>query len=111
VTENGDVEIVQGDDYSSSDSRALDWTNEGGTWPDLTGSTIVWHVRDGKLAVTGSVITPSGINQKVRVEPTAAQTASVRPGRYFFDTKATLSSGRVVTLVKGFVLVKDNQKS
>jgi len=60
--------------------------------------------------VTGSVITPSGPNQKVRAQPTAAQTATLPYGRYVYEVKATLPvNNRVITLVRGFVLVRDNQ--
>lgn len=97
VASGGAVSIVQGDDYATADGRALEWVNAAGSWPDLTGATIKFSV--GSLTVTGSVVTPSGANQKVRVELTAVQTGALALGTFRYDVEATLSTGRKVTLV------------
>jgi hypothetical protein len=105
VASDGDVELYQGDDYANADGRALAWTNAAGSWPDLTGATVKLVVRapNGDLIqVTGSVVTPTGAGQTVRVELTAAQTALLEewPNASALRVVAWLSpSGRRTTLV------------
>jgi len=108
-----DVEIVQGDDYNNTDGRALDWVNAAGTWPDLTGAAIKFTAtKDGETPFTkaGTVVTPTGANQTVRVELTAAETAPLAVGKWNYDVQATLTSGRIATLalkVHGMEVVLD----
>lgn len=111
MSSSGDeVEVYQGDDYSNSDSRALEWTNASGTWPDLTSATITFAVRapsGSSFTATGSVVTPIGAGQKVRVELTAAQSALLveYPTPSDYRVRATLASGRKATLVRGDLTV------
>jgi len=110
VAPGGAVNITQGDDYAAADGRQLDWT--GGSpnqWPDLTGATISLNVNDARVCVgtgstgglgTCSVVTPTG-TQKIRAEPSAAQTSALQGGVYDFDVKATLANGHVCTLIRG----------
>ena len=105
VAVSGDVTIVRGDDYNAADGRALDWTDVSAAWPDLTGATIAVTVQTTATTTwtkAGSVVTPTGSGKKVRVEPTAADTATFAGGAsYPFDVQATLASGRKVTLLRG----------
>ena len=105
VATSGDVTIVRGDDYNSADGRALDWTDVSAAWPDLTGASVLVTVQttgSAQWTKAGSVVTPTGSGKKVRVEPTAADTATFAGGAsYPFDVQATLSSGRKVTLLRG----------
>ena len=105
VAVSGDVTIVRGDDYNSADGRALDWTDVSAAWPDLTGASVLVTVQttgSAQWTKAGSVVTPTGASKKVRVEPTAADTATFAGGAsYPFDVQATLSSGRKVTLLRG----------
>jgi hypothetical protein len=108
----GNITIVRGDEYNNADGRALEWSTVAATdWPDLTGATIVLTARNssgGTLTKAGSVVTPGGVNKKVRVELVAADTSGLTLGlnEYSFDIQATLSpSGRKVTLVRGFITV------
>ncbi|MFB3816139.1 MAG: hypothetical protein ACE147_00630 [Candidatus Methylomirabilales bacterium] len=99
VASSGAVTIVRGNDYAAADGRALTWTDAGGTWPNLTGATV--RLRVAGLSVTGTVVQATGPGI-VRVELTAEQTAAQTPRvRAPYDLEATLSSGRVVTLVRG----------
>ena len=108
---NNDLTIVVGDDYNASDGRSLTWTGAtANVWPDLTGATITLNIGDGILSVTGSVVTPTG-TQQVRAQPTAAQTGTLTAGTFAYDVKATLSSGRVATLVRGKCTVVDTEAS
>jgi len=105
VSTAGDVELYQGDDYHSSDSRALDFTNTAGTWPNLTAAAVTFAVRapDGTLFTkTGSVVTPMGV-QVVRVELTAAESALLLewPTASDLRIRVTLASGRKATIVRG----------
>ena len=104
VAQSGNVTTVAGDDYHATDSRAIDWTDSSANWPDLTGASILVTVKSGSttlMAKTCSVVTPTGAGKQVRVQPTAADTRAIGVGTYDFDVQATLSSGRIVTLLRG----------
>ncbi len=51
------------------------------------------------------MVTPTGTTRTVRFELTSAQTAVLVPIAYNFDVEATLSSGRVITLLQGQCIV------
>jgi hypothetical protein len=115
VTANGTATIYSGDDYSSSDASSIDFTDPGGQWPDLTGATpIQWRIDQTvsgvvktQYTLTGSVVVAGGSTQKVRFQPTAAQSAALvaalQPGVPQFQhfVVFTLASGHVVTRVTG----------
>lgn len=114
VGQHGDIEIVRGDDYSNSDSRAIDWTDADDTWPTLTSATVTAYF--GKavggtvvFSKSGSVVTATGTGKKVRLELTAAETAALSLRSYSLAVVATLSSGRIVTLVQATATVKSRQ--
>jgi hypothetical protein len=106
VAQDGDVTLIQGDDYLDADDRALEWTNEEGTWPDLTDAEIrlVAHRNRITVSVTGEVVVPTGANQKVRVELTQADT-EIPSGDYGFSVQAVLTDDHVVTLLQGTLTV------
>lgn len=104
VASGGNVTIYIGDDYSNTDSRALDWTSSG--WPNLTSATSITLVAmDARTtgadwSITGTAPTAGVGSQTVRFQPTAAETAQLREGSgHKFQIEAVLSSGRIVTLV------------
>lgn len=86
----GDKETYQGDDYDSADNRALDWANPAGDWPDLTGATIIVAI-EGVGRFTGSVIVPTGVGQKVRLELTKTQTLTIPVNDFPFEVRAIQS--------------------
>lgn len=95
VANGGNVTTYQGDTYNNTIGRPIDWTATD--WPDLTGATIRVYV--GGLTFTGTVITPTG-NQRVRLDLTATQTASIPTNVRRFQVVATLSGGGNATLVE-----------
>jgi hypothetical protein len=97
VADDGAITLIYGDDYLSSDNRALDFT--GTTWPVITGATIALKVRS--LSFAGSVLAAD----ECRVELTAAQVESIGPGAWAYDLQATLSNGHVVTLAQSTLTV------
>jgi hypothetical protein len=104
VAQSGNVTTIAGDDYSNTDSRAIDWTDASVSWPDLTGASILVTVKSGTttlMSKAGSVVTPTGSSKKVRVQPTAADTRAIPVGTHDFDVQATLSNGHIVTLLRG----------
>jgi hypothetical protein len=114
VVQGGNVQIVRGDDYANADGRALtfDISDPTGTGlPSLTGATV--RLKTGLpnrpnlavLNVTGTVVTATGTTRTVRFELTSAQTAVLVPIAYNFDVEATLSTGRVITLLQGQCIV------
>lgn len=102
-------ELITGDDYSQAAGQPLEWESDG--WPDLTGATIKFSLRnlatgsDDIDDVAGSVVTAGSGTQKVRVELTNAQTSPLTVGvnKYRFDVQADLSGGAKVTLATGYV--------
>ena len=93
--------LVRGDDYTTAVGQPLDWTDEDGNWPDLTGADIVLTVRrksdDSKIFESeGSVVTATGSNKQVRAQPAHAETSQLTPGRrdHYYDVQATLSGDR-----------------
>ena len=116
VASDGHITIVRGDDYNVASGQPLEWTDTGGLWPTLTGASISFTARIKQangtigsvaLTTTGTVVTGSGTNKKVRVEPLKASTASLAAGNrnHRFDVQATLATGEVVTLVMGDMTV------
>lgn len=94
VATGGAVTTYMGDDYDNADGRALEW--ESADWPVLTDGTISVKIAGG-LTFTGSVVTPTG-TKKVRLELTAAQSATIPAGKHRFQIVATVSTD-VFTLV------------
>lgn len=105
VTPQGDVgPLIQGDDYAEADGREIAFTNEEGSWVDLTGATVVaWVDFPTPLEYPATVITPTGENQHIHLEDlTRTQTAVMPAGVHDYQLVATLApSGRVVTLKEG----------
>ena len=108
IAEDGTtITIVRGDDYSASDSRAITWTGTtDDQWPSLSGATLKFTAKNNmdSLTVTPTVTQPTG-TQAFRMELTSTNTG-IMSGRYKYDVQATLSSGRVITLVVGEMIVK-----
>lgn len=103
--QDGNVEIRRARDYNNTDGLAVEFTNVDGTWADLTGATVNMLVaRPGQVVAAYSfpvsVVTPTGANQKVRLELTADQLA-IEANDYVGEVVATLASGRKVTLTEG----------
>ena len=107
ATDGTTITIVQGDDYSSSESRQITWTGlTSNQWPSLSGATLSLTAsnRLNSLTVVPTVTSPTG-TQAFQLELTADQT-NIGSGRYQYDVQATLASGRVVTLLSGEMIVK-----
>jgi hypothetical protein len=106
VAPGGLVTLYQGDDYNTTDGRALVWTGGGpNIWPNLTSASIAFTVYDNNglviFSIAGTVVTPTG-TQVVEAQPTQLNTALLTQGSQTpYSVVATLSSGRVVTLVAG----------
>lgn len=100
VSQSGNVETIQGDDYETALGRAIDWTDASADWPTLTGATIA-VVIGSALELAGSVVTPTGGSKQVRVELTHTESAAIRVGVHPFQVIATLTGGDVFTLVEG----------
>ena len=86
VLENGDVETIQGDAYSTERGTALSWKT-GGEAPDLTDATLT-VVIDGEINLTGAVVDPSGSDQEVSCDLTAAQSQAITAGEHTFWIEA-----------------------
>lgn len=106
------VEIVQGDDYRTADGRALTWTVEDYSGPDVTGLTVTFGVTPAAdynagsanpvFTATGSAAM-SGDDAVFSVELTATQTALLTPSPpadsfgYIYQMRATSGAGHKIT--------------
>lgn len=113
VATSGIVTLIQGDDYNDSDDRALTWTTQNTSdWPTLTSADVAFTIRDrynnALLTKPATVTTPAGANKSAQVELTAEETAQLpTAARLEYMLRATLNSGRTVTLTNGRAIVLD----
>jgi hypothetical protein len=108
IISGGDAKIKRGDDYHADDSRQLDWsTSDAATWPDLTGATVNFYSNALDHAMT--VVTATGANKKIRLQLTAAETLAASANSCPFEIRATLTSGRTITLAQGHITIEDQQ--
>lgn len=106
VAASADVTLYAGDDYASSEARALVWTLTGA--PDLTGATVTWLAawHSGTLSQAGVVSDAGEAAQTVTVQLTDTQTAALPAAEIVrYDLGATLANGNKVTLARGAVRV------
>ena len=61
--------------------------------------------------LAGPTADPTGASKSVRVQLTAANTASLDLGWHTYDVSVVLSNGSAVTLVRGRLLVLDSMRS
>jgi len=116
VLASGSVQLVRGDDYADADGRALTFNisdPSGAGIPSLTGATVrfktapAWMSGTGiGLNAVGVVVTATGTTRTVRFELTSVQTAGLPPAVHNFDVEATLSGGRIITLLQGQCTVR-----
>lgn len=103
VVQGGDVSIIQGDSYLAVDNRAVEWTDDGGTWPDLTGATalLILHVNSGSSGLGLTVVTPSGPGKRLRLELTATASGAMTSRTSPYSIRVVLADGSTVTLARG----------
>lgn len=117
VQEGGKIVLFRGRDYNVDDGNAISFTNDEGTWPDLTGATVSMLVTGGctgSLVAThvfsGQISVATGPGQTVFFELTASQ-LTIDVGAYSFEVVATQLDGDVHTLVRGTVDVLPGRSS
>jgi hypothetical protein len=99
VATSGDISLIAGDDYYATDGREFAWASTG--WPDLSGATVTW--RCGTLDIVCTVIDAGTATQTVRLELSAANTATLAARRNSFDIEAVLASTHKATLIRAVV--------
>lgn len=111
MPEEGVLELVKGDDYSTATGDPIEIV-DGGTWPDLNGGSSTLTIRNKRtraieVQVSGSLVLANP--QTLRFEPSRAQTVVLTVGKYSgdYDIQATLATGEVKTLNRGVVHVSD----
>jgi hypothetical protein len=88
--DGGNMNIVRGDTYSNDEGRRLDFTDDGGTWPDMEmDDAVILRIiaPDGsETSFDGAVIelTPK---KKVGIELTASQSATLVQGTSHFQVR------------------------
>jgi hypothetical protein len=106
VSTDGDITIDQGYDYQSADGRALEWTDDDGSWPDLTDATATFII-EGELEVTGTISNPTG-PATITVELTAAQTAALTASSTSVDyvIECTTAGSHVILIILGEATIR-----
>ena len=105
ITAGGAISVVQGCDYRAVDGYALDQTLSS-SLPGLSGAgTPIVALFTGPRAaapfayVTGNSILGAGTaTQKLRMEPTAAQTAALALGSFYYRATIPLVDGNVIEI-------------
>jgi hypothetical protein len=108
VSDDLDISLVQGDDYTVTNGRSLYWTNEAGTWGtggDISGFNVNLYIANCNntllLSKTG-VITTTTATQRVDVELLSAETSQLtKSGKVYKYQLVISSSGDRETIVAG----------
>ena len=124
VAADGDVTIVQGDDYLAANGTALEFTSETWTSPDLTSATAKLRfitkenydagVQAAALEVDADITWAGSGNDAIfSVDLTAAQTTALSSPTppsdkysYVYQLQVTTSAGKKITVALGSVYVK-----
>lgn len=107
LASDSSLTLITGDAYYTTDGRDITWTDSSATWPNIVGGVASFNVGDGTLVVTATVVDADTI----RLELTAAQTATLTQDTYRYDVSVVLSNGHKVTLVRGILTVLDTEAS
>lgn len=103
ITYTGSISIIAGDTYSADDGRAITWTQQVGSWPDLTGATI--QIDSGTWFHPCSIINAGTDEQSIRLELTSSESTPMVPGSRSYQLRATLGNGHIITLATGLMTV------
>lgn len=110
VLGSGDIDIVQGDAYDSTDGTALEWSFTATTGADWDGETITLYVeRDGATVLTqAGTCAQTGTAATATVELTSAQTLALSAGQtYAFQLRGTPGdAARPITPIAGTMGVR-----
>ena len=105
----GNLEVIRGDDYTLTSGRPLPtWSSADWTPYDLSTATAIQF--RAQPATGGTVFTKAVTalsDTEVRLELTDTETAAFAVGKnaFVFDIQATLLTGDIVTLVRGYMSV------
>jgi hypothetical protein len=108
VSDDLDIGIIQGDDYTIANGRSLYWTNEAGTWGtggDITSSDVNLYIATCNnaliLSKTG-VVTSATATQRVDVELLSAETAQLtKEGKVYKYQLVVSNTGDRETIITG----------
>jgi len=116
VAADQSLTIVRGDDYADADGRALTWTVEGWTGPDLTDATATFRLMtrsayergDGTAVLSkAGTVSEDGGTVTIKVELTAAETAALgaappnQPLSHKYHLRLATAAGRKLMQVIG----------
>lgn len=104
VREDGErITLDIGDSYTGS--RALTWTDDDGTWPNLTDYTAALIIH-GQAEIAGTISGAGTANQQITVELSTTDTATLIPGdSQPFAVKVT-NDPDVATLRRGLAKIR-----
>lgn len=105
VTDTGDIIIFAGDDYSSTDDRAIIITVAVADVPSLTGATV--RLKAAQATWTATSCVSDGTDWSIKFEPTKAQTALLTIARQSYEIEAMLATtARVLTIATGTLFTR-----
>jgi hypothetical protein len=105
VTEDGEVIVYAGDDYSAEHGREIEFTvSDAAHALELDTATVYLKVREATW--TATTVTSTTTGYIVVFEPTRTETAALATIRQDFELEAELADGDVVTLATGSLTTK-----
>lgn len=111
VATDSEITIIKGDDYSATDSRALQWSSATeNQWANLTvGASVLFIAKRGSetLSKAGTVTSATG-TQVLQVELTKTET-DVSVGAWKYEVQVTLeTNSRVFTPIQSTMRVLED---
>lgn len=95
------IEVIYGDDYYNTDSRAITFDLTG--FPSMTGATVTFRV--DKITEVLSFSCTVVDTDTLRLELTSAQIETIGVGYWKYDLQAALLNTHVVTIIKDGTLL------
>lgn len=97
VGQSGDIlEVVEGQEYSSTTGNLITWTDNDATWPVLTGCTVTFSAlapNGATFSKAGAVVVATGSGKTVSLALTGANSAAIVAGYVGVWTFAVWASG------------------
>lgn len=108
---NGVIDtLVVGRDYLTADGQQLQFVNPAGSWPSLSGATVTLRLSsltNDAVEIACSVVTPSGLNQRADASFSSDVTDTLSSDYRAYTLEAVLSTGNMVRLETGTVIVTE----
>lgn len=104
IAQDGTITIVAGDDYLTTNNRAITITETGTSWPVLTGATVTFST--GLFTKACVVVTPTG-TKVIRLDLTSTETRAIAPGTYTYQIEANVGGTSTTIITGNFIVTRE----